>query len=372
MDDPADIDSLKQSYCLRVLSGPFAGSTFAIGDRLEVGRAGSSDVQLVAGGVSRQHAVLLRSEKGFAIIDLLSTNGTWSGEERIERKDLTPGDRFRIGDSEFVFERWPGDDDLDGPPVERVTDERAHRKTIRFRSDSKAGIVRPKSTWTGLPAVHKATRDDGKPYAGNLLADIVLYRNLRLMIVRSGRTLDPNLTKRFHELDIALRNPGQQTGTPVDQRSFARWGCELPGKLTLDDQRQDYEVQLLDIAVDGGRVRAPTVSAIQNALCWLALPLLGPAGLRTVVFMGRIVWTSEDELGLVFSGAPSWAARHKEREEAETSRVPSVQETKLAQGAPQPVAGNPIPTHRDGPGIAYEPDPPELAPEGSVFGEDDE
>ncbi len=114
--------------CVRALSGPLAGSVWPLEERLEIGRASSSDIQLVTVGVSRQHAVVLRNDEGIAIVDMLSTNGTWMGGEKVQRQELQPGDRFTVGQSEFLFEpmadelleQMAGDASADTPMGRRI------------------------------------------------------------------------------------------------------------------------------------------------------------------------------------------------------------------------------------------------------------
>jgi hypothetical protein len=267
----------------------------------------------------------MRSGDGFVLLDMLSTNGTWAEGERVQRKELHDGERFRISDSEFVFERFLGEAESPEPPLERVVDGRADRPTLKL--EDPAAIVK-KRTSLPLPASLHAVGQDGKPYPGNLLADIVLYRNLRLKARRLGELGDA-LKGRFTDLDSLLRRPPTPSDDPSAQRAFGRFECNLPGKLSFEDARtQEYAIQLLDVAVDGARTSAPARAVDANALCWLALPLIGPRGLRTVVFTGRVVWTRDTEIGLVFSGAPSWASRHKDREEVETQPLGQIQTIK--------------------------------------------
>lgn len=305
--------------CVRALSGPLAGSVWPLEERLEIGRASSSDIQLVTVGVSRQHAVVLRNEDGIAIVDMLSTNGTWIGGEKVQRQVLQPGDRFTVGQSEFLFEPMTDESEFTAPPAKRIADARTHRPTQRL-VETPTPPPRPQPAWRNVPHAMLATGPDGKPYNGNVLGDIVLYRNLRLRMVRSGR-LDETLTSRYDQLQVALRMPpaNAEEESDLDRRAFARFICDVPGKLGFDDRRgPDDAIQLLDVAIDGARITAPSTDVQTNALCWLSLPLIGPQGLRTVVFTSRVVWVRPDELGIVFSGAPSWAARSRDREDGDT------------------------------------------------------
>lgn len=56
-------------------------------------------MQVTAGGVSREHAELVRDRHGWAIVDLQSSNGTFVNGERVERARFEPGDEVRLGAS---------------------------------------------------------------------------------------------------------------------------------------------------------------------------------------------------------------------------------------------------------------------------------
>jgi pSer/pThr/pTyr-binding forkhead associated (FHA) protein len=75
-------------------------------DRVTVGRGPSCDVGLPWDtNVSRVHAELVRIGDDWAVVDDgLSTNGTFVGGERIERRRrLHDGDQLRCGDTELRF-----------------------------------------------------------------------------------------------------------------------------------------------------------------------------------------------------------------------------------------------------------------------------
>jgi diguanylate cyclase (GGDEF)-like protein len=69
-----------------------------------IGRSPQSDLPLSDHSVSRQHAVLIRGNEGYAIRDLGSTNGTLVNEQIIRSDcDLRTGDTLRIGSFLFRF-----------------------------------------------------------------------------------------------------------------------------------------------------------------------------------------------------------------------------------------------------------------------------
>ena len=118
---------------LKVQTGPATGREFAtdkerirIGNaRVPAGRDGSgNDVALDDKKVSRLHAEIALTEKGWLLTDLDSTNGTWLDGRRIERAYLSPGSSIVVGDSSILFspldEEIVVDPDRDGSFGEMV------------------------------------------------------------------------------------------------------------------------------------------------------------------------------------------------------------------------------------------------------------
>ncbi len=316
-----------QRWCLRALQGPLAGAVFLLDERLEMGRSSRADIQLIGLAVSRSHAVVMRGDdpgrSDFVLVDTLSTNGTWLGSERVQRHTLRPGDRFTIGDSEFLFEPVASEAEFENPSIPRVADERAQRPTqpedVPVRAQPRAPTG-PASRATSSARATQAVGPDGAPYPGNLLADIVLYRNLRLHMSRGGAAAP--LQQRCAELEAVLRMPQSEVEARTGRRTFARFICSLPGKLAFEGSRTpDAAVTLLDLAVDGARLTAIEYDVTPNQLGWLSVPLITPQGLRSVVFTIRAVWVRSDQLGVVFSGAPSWSRRNRTRETATTKSI---------------------------------------------------
>ncbi len=73
-------------------------------DEFSIGRAPEADISLFDSSVSRQHALLVRSEDGYFIRDLRSTNGTLVNDNLIKSDcALHSGDTVRIGSFLFRF-----------------------------------------------------------------------------------------------------------------------------------------------------------------------------------------------------------------------------------------------------------------------------
>jgi len=74
------------------------------GERVTVGRSRECDVVLSDPNVSRRHIELRRGERGWAAVDLGSTNGMKLNGRRLSHAELEPGDRITIGITDLTFE----------------------------------------------------------------------------------------------------------------------------------------------------------------------------------------------------------------------------------------------------------------------------
>lgn len=69
-----------------------------------VGRGDDCAIKLVTSRASRQHIQIFGEDGFLTVLDLQSANGTYFGDERISRLELSPGDTIRIGSSTLLFE----------------------------------------------------------------------------------------------------------------------------------------------------------------------------------------------------------------------------------------------------------------------------
>jgi pSer/pThr/pTyr-binding forkhead associated (FHA) protein len=273
------VPETQRKFCVRVLSGPSAGTVVPFFGRMEIGRSSSADLQLNDTEVSRSHAVVLERPEGPALVDTMSTNGTWMDGERIGEVHLAAGDLFRIGKNELAFDAL----DRHLEVAARPRDKSLHSRRVTERVPFK----RQRSP-TGS---HEMVGTGG--YEGDLLADIVVYRALRLRAIKDG-AVPKNLEPRFDELETLLRIDSGGT--------FRRFDLDVPGTLRWEDERTLDHVQVIEVAADGALVTAPEREGVVDCLCWLSIMEEAQAG-RPTVFPGRVVWVRGGELGLIFSGA---------------------------------------------------------------------
>ena len=93
---------------LRVAAGAGlrAGAAYDLSQGALLGRGDQADIVLEDSFASSSHARLVPHGDVIVLEDLGSTNGTYLNDEPLRGpQPLHPGDRIRIGDSAFTFER---------------------------------------------------------------------------------------------------------------------------------------------------------------------------------------------------------------------------------------------------------------------------
>ena len=89
---------------LIISQGPGTGTIHPLRkDILTLGRDEKCGVRLVAEGVSRNHAQVIRENTRWLITDLMSKNGTVVNGEKVEQRELVDGDTIKVGDVVLVF-----------------------------------------------------------------------------------------------------------------------------------------------------------------------------------------------------------------------------------------------------------------------------
>jgi DNA-binding NtrC family response regulator len=100
------VTTVKLHKCkLQVVSGPDEGrSVVTDKERLRVGSQPQNDLVLVEDrAASRHHFEIQYTERGYLLVDLNSTNGTFLDGRRIERAYLSPSSQIRAGSSVITF-----------------------------------------------------------------------------------------------------------------------------------------------------------------------------------------------------------------------------------------------------------------------------
>jgi pSer/pThr/pTyr-binding forkhead associated (FHA) protein len=96
---------------LRIVSsaeGTPGDVAFALsGDEISLGRDLDNSIVLADQAVSRHHGKLLRTTRGWLLVDVRSGNGIWLNGQRVNNHFLSDGDLFRMGRTLLRFEDTP-------------------------------------------------------------------------------------------------------------------------------------------------------------------------------------------------------------------------------------------------------------------------
>lgn len=306
---PPSSDVAPTRWRLRVLNGPARGATCEVKGRVSIGRASSSDLQLVEQEVSRQHARIVEDEHGNHVLeDLQSSNGTLVDGALVSRRMLRPHAVLTIGQTELVYEPAPPSEVAIGPL--RQADIRTMRGTAEHNCLVARSHAPTTPTGAAVPSWAITDRDgraliferpDGGEYEGNLVDDVIEYRMLRAQHLRGGFS-DPVSARRFAVLRARLVQPAVVSAR-ADQRAFRRFGCWLPAELRLASG-EDHPCQVRDIGVDGAQIVAVSHGLEPEAIVWLAIEVLEDGQPRSLVLAARVAWIDDEYVGLAFAGAP--------------------------------------------------------------------
>jgi len=102
---PIDLARRAPRLVVERAPGHEPGMIYDLDADLVLGRGDRAEIRLEDPFASARHARVYEQGNIVVIEDLGSTNGTYLNEELLETaRPLHPGDRVRIGDSEFAFE----------------------------------------------------------------------------------------------------------------------------------------------------------------------------------------------------------------------------------------------------------------------------
>ncbi len=101
----ADVAQRAPRLVVERAPGHDRGMIYDLDGEVVLGRGDRAEIRLEDPFASSRHARIYEQGNIIVIEDLGSTNGTYLNEELLETaRPLHPGDRVRIGDSEFAFE----------------------------------------------------------------------------------------------------------------------------------------------------------------------------------------------------------------------------------------------------------------------------
>lgn len=193
------------------------GREYAVaGASLVFGREATCDVVVAGKDVSRRHAEIMVTPKGYAIVDS-STNGTWVNDERVQgQRILARGDVIKLGDESFRFYADVAPAAPSPPPGPAASQPPAVPQASPAPSTGGSG-ERLKNTSFGMPATPPAPGGQAGPLANMLVRSGALKGQriqLRTPVINIGRA-DYN--------DVVLPDESVSTSHAKLQRREGVW-----------------------------------------------------------------------------------------------------------------------------------------------------
>lgn len=72
-------------------------------DRMTIGRSNACELRIEEPSISSEHARLVRSDEGWRVVNLLSTNGVFVNGKKVFSQLLANGDEIRLGRTRLRF-----------------------------------------------------------------------------------------------------------------------------------------------------------------------------------------------------------------------------------------------------------------------------
>jgi hypothetical protein len=160
----------------------------------------------------------------------------------------------------------------------------------------------PPTASGGFPSSIVALWPDGRLYAGDLLGDIVRYRDLRARAL-AGSCTTADDTSTLIALEMKLRQPLRRDRQPKERRFFRRYTCQFQARLEHAAAKEPMNVTVENVSAGGAKIRAEH-SLHEGERVQLRVAVSTGDESRTVVFPSRVAWTADGILGLMFAGPP--------------------------------------------------------------------
>ena len=94
----------RRPHELRIIEGEVPAQTFQLREAgVVIGRSQKADIRIMSADLSRLHARLRRTRRGFECRDLGSRNGVYVNAVRVESAILRDGDRIQLGNIVLLY-----------------------------------------------------------------------------------------------------------------------------------------------------------------------------------------------------------------------------------------------------------------------------
>ena len=162
---------------LKALNTALANRDFDINNETTIGRSVECDISLSLVHLSRKHAKFIKTDRGFAIQDLNSSNGTYVNDEKIDYRVLRSGDEISFDTLRFRV-IGPGESpESDNDDIDKTTMRPAInvQRENAFKPDNPSPIQRPNRPRPNVNAEVPQAPTAEDPGSSNMIIWIVIF-----------------------------------------------------------------------------------------------------------------------------------------------------------------------------------------------------
>jgi hypothetical protein len=179
---------------------------------------------------------------------------------------------------------------------------------VRVATPDVGGSVPPPAAQdTALPerGTILAFHPDGRIYRGNLIADILRYRELRAQAL-GGTSLTADELSALTSLEAALRQPPNRAEGVRERRFFRRYLCSFTAKLEypVGKHRLAFDVTVEDVGAGGTRLHVGHHVDPGQPVTLVIEVSEGDSSTK-LFFPARVAWSNDESMGIMFAGSPS-------------------------------------------------------------------
>ena len=263
------------------VAGPAEGEEFSLeGDELVIGRSSENPVSIADTSVSRKHALVRRTESGWALSDLGSGNGTLLNDEPLaDETELSEGDVITLGDTQLRYATGAADT-LEREPAEALVP--ARRPPVRT---SRAGGAIERSSARGRPVRQRGRAIEEAKAARQGRRSVLVSVGGALVVILAlligWRAITNKRLGDRQRIEEARRGHRDEMGEMFKEaKALVKQGKWTDAKAKLEEIERidpDYEPQQIGKYLENATREIPNESALQAANAALNAGQLGQA-----------------------------------------------------------------------------------------------
>jgi diguanylate cyclase (GGDEF)-like protein len=219
----AEETAARNAYLI-VISGRSVGRMYKVGAReMTIGRTQDAEIFIDDEGVSRRHAKLAPNIDGVRLIDLGSTNGTFTNGQPVDSRLLQDGDRVQIGSTTIL--KFSYQDDIEEQFQKQLYDSATrdgltgtfNKKHFTERIRSEFAFSARHQTYLSVILFDIDHFKEVNDTYGHLAGDEVL-RRLAVVVQQQLRTEDMFARYGGEEFAVVLRDTDEERAFIIAER----------------------------------------------------------------------------------------------------------------------------------------------------------